>query len=84
MTFLVKASSETRKKRILKRNPNDNDLLDNDKFLYGYDKMEYFLKKFENPYLIIDTDYKNKAEVCYEVKSIMDQLIKKKVMVKKK
>lgn len=80
ITFLVKASPSVRKERIKKRDHNDPDLLDNDKFLYGYDKMEYFLDRFEIPYIVINTEYKNEDEVCNDVKNVMNKIYKKKMV----
>ena len=85
ITIVLYSSIETRLKRIYKRNQNDFDLSDKEKHVYGYDKMLYFLKEFDIPYVIVDTENKTIEEVCDEVQKIIDSLkkdnhIKKKVI----
>lgn len=69
-----------------KRNPNDPDLYDIDKLDDGYNKMIYFLEKFNLPYVVIDTDDKSLDEVnkvvdttILEIKQNNKRLIKKRI-----
>ena len=81
ITFLLCASVETRIKRMNKRNPNDLDLLDPEKKVLMYDKMEAFLKKFQIPYHRIDTDDKDEEQV---LNAVVDKLGKYKHLLEYK
>ena len=55
LTVILFASPEVRRDRILHRNPNDPDLLTKTVNNDGYQKMQYFLKKYQMPFHLIDT-----------------------------
>lgn len=74
ITILLHASVETRLKRLYKRNPNDYDLTDIEKHVYGYDKMIYFLEKFDIPYILVDTDGKTIEDAYLEVSDIVNKI----------
>ena len=73
LTILLYATPKTRMERLKKRNEDDPDLSDPDKMDDGYNKMIYFVKKFNLPCIVIDTDDKS----LDEVKQIVDSEIKK-------
>lgn len=84
LTILLYATPKTRMERLKKRNEDDPDLSDPDKMDDGYNKMVYFVEKFNLPCIVINTDDKS----LDEVKQIVDSEIKKlkgqsKKMVKK-
>lgn len=84
LTILLYATPKTRMERLKKRNEDDPDLSDPDKMDDGYNKMIYFVEKFNLPCIVINTDDKS----LDEVKQIVDSEIKKlkcqsKKMVKK-
>ena len=62
LTIVLRASTETRIKRIIERDPNDPDLLDKRKWEYGYDKIIEFLERYNYNYAIVDTDNLSKEE----------------------
>jgi transcription elongation GreA/GreB family factor len=63
LTILLYASPKTRMARLKKRNINDPDLEDPDKKDDGYSKMIYFLKKYNLPYVVINTEDKTLDDV---------------------
>ena len=73
LTILLYATPKTRMERLKKRNEDDPDLSDPDKMDDGYNKMIYFVEKFNLPCIVIDTDDKS----LDEVKQIVDSEIKK-------
>lgn len=73
LTILLYATPKTRMERLQKRNEDDPDLSDPDKMDDGYNKMIYFVEKFNLPCIVIDTDDKS----LDEVKRIVDSEIKK-------
>ena len=73
LTILLYATPKTRMERLKKRNEDDPDLSDPDKMDDGYNKMIYFVEKFNLPCIVIDTDNKS----LDEVKQIVDSEIKK-------
>ena len=75
LTILLYATTETRMERLRKRNPNDPDLTDPDKKDDGYDKMLYFVEKFNQPYIVINTENKDLEEVKDIVDGIMNGFI---------
>ena len=79
LTILLYASVNVRLKRLYERNPNDYDLTDPEKLVNGYDKMIYFLKKFNIPFVIVDTENKSINEVYAEVSSIVSEVKSKNV-----
>ena len=85
LTILLYATPKTRMERLRKRNKYDPDLNDPEKKNDGYNKMIYFLEKYNLPYIVIDTENKT----LDEVKQIVDDEIKQlksqnKRLVKKK
>ena len=54
-TFLIYASPEAVEKRLRNRDLNDPDLRKVKEIPSAYKRMEYFLKKYEMPSLVIDT-----------------------------
>lgn len=71
LTIVLVASVETRIKRIITRNPNDPDLLDERIRRYGYDKMIDFLKRYNYNYAIVDTENLTKDQVLEKCKKII-------------
>jgi len=69
-TIVLYASLETRINRIKKRNIDDKDLNDSDVYKAdGYKKMAQFIKKYNIPYVFINTENKNPDEVVREIES---------------
>lgn len=79
LTILLYAPINVRLKRLYKRDPNDYDLTDPEKFVDGYEKMIYFLKKFNIPFVIVDTENKSINEVFTEVSSIVSKIKSKNI-----
>ena len=80
LTIILYATPKTRMERLRKRDKNDPDLNDPDKMDDGYNKMIYFVEKFNLPYIVIDTENKT----LDDVKQIVDnELLKLKPKVKK-
>lgn len=73
LTIILYATPTTRMERLRKRDKNDPDLNDPDKMDDGYNKMIYFVEKFNLPYIVINTENKT----LDEVKKIVDNEIKK-------
>lgn len=73
LTILLSASIETRRKRILERNANDPDLNKSNMWVYGYDKMIYFLEKYNYNYVIVDTDNLSTLETSNICKTLINQ-----------
>lgn len=71
LTIVLVASPETRIKRIIGRNPNDPDLLDERIRKYGYDKMIEFLKRYNYNYAIVDTEKLSKEQVLEKCKKLI-------------
>lgn len=85
LTIILYATPKTRMERLRKRDKNDPDLNDPDKMDDGYEKMIYFVEKFNLPYIVIDTENKS----LEDVKQIVDSEIlrlkpKTKKLVKEK
>lgn len=74
LTILLYASVNTRLKRLFERSPNDPDLIDPEKLVDGYDKMMFFLKKFNIPYVVVDTENKSIDDVYTEVSNIVNDV----------
>ena len=72
LTILLYATSETRYKRLYKRNPHDIDLLDPTVFEDGTDKMVKFLEKYNMKYVIVDTNNMSIDEMNAYVERIID------------
>ena len=79
ITILLYASIETRMQRLYNRNPNDYDLMDEEKHVFGYDKMLYFLNKYDIPFIVVNTENKTCCEVFDEICNIIDDLKKSHV-----
>lgn len=77
LTIILYASPEIRIKRMQKRNPNDPDLLDSYKINDGYEKLEEFVKKYEFPYVIVNTDNISEKELIQKCKNIIKEYIEK-------
>lgn len=73
LTILLYASPKTRMERILKRDKEDPDLSEQEKMDDGYKKMIYFIKKFNLPYIVINTE----GKTLDEVKEIVDKEVLK-------
>ena len=79
LTIILYATPKTRMERLRKRDKNDPDLNDPDKMDDGYNKMIYFVDKFNLPYIVINTEDKT----LEEVKQIVDnEILKIKPKVK--
>lgn len=81
LTILLYATPKTRMNRLKMRDKNDPDLNDPDMLDDGYSKMIYFIKKFNLPYIVINTEGKNLEEVELMVD---EEIIKLKHKVKKR
>ena len=75
LTILLYASPKTRMERLKKRDMFDPDLDDPDKLDDGYNKMMYFIKRFDLPFVVINTEAKNLDEVKKCVDLEMNKLI---------
>lgn len=73
LTIILYASPTTRMERLRKRDKNDPDLNDPEKMDDGYNKMIYFVEKFNLPYIVIDTE----NMTLDEVKEVVDKEVKK-------
>lgn len=69
MSIILYASPEVRLERIYNRNKKDKDLNDKSIKIDEYDKMLRFAKKFNMPYMVIDTEEKNIEEIINEIES---------------
>lgn len=67
LVIILRASKETRIKRLLGRNKNDRDLKSEMKLVYGYDRMEEASRFLELNYKTVDTDDKDVSQVTEEV-----------------
>ena len=76
MTILLFANPETRVKRMKLRNPNDNDIMDPEKMVLGYDKMKVFLDEFKISYIPINTENENENKVYEKVYKLVMEKIK--------
>lgn len=76
MTILLFANPETRVKRMKLRNPNDNDIMDPEKMVLGYDKMKVFLDEFKISYIPINTENENENKVYEKVYKLVTEKIK--------
>lgn len=74
LTILLYASPKTRMSRLKNRNVNDPDLDDPDKKDDGYKKMIYFIKKYNLPYVVINTENKTLDEVKLLVDLEMEKI----------
>ena len=82
LTIVLRASAETRIKRIIERDPNDPDLLDKRKWEYGYDKIIDFLERYNYNYAIVDTENLSKEETLEKCKEIiLDNQNKNKIAI---
>lgn len=80
LTILLYATPKTRMERLRNRDKNDPDLDDQEKKDDGYNKMIYFLEKYNLNYIVIDTEDKT----LDDVKQIVDnEILKIKPKVKK-
>lgn len=80
LTILLYATPKTRMERLRKRDKYDPDLNDPEKKDDGYNKMVYFLEKYNLPYIVIDTENKS----LDDVKQIVDdEILKLKPQTKK-
>ena len=75
--FFLTASPETRRERMLKRNPNDEDLKNGnlDKLTAGQYKAIKYAESRGIPVAVIDTDGKNEEQVFEEARQIMDMYL---------
>ncbi len=74
LTIILLASPKKRFDRVKKRDLNDKDLLEKEKFDEGYYKYIQGAKFLNLNYVILDTDNKNIEEVYDEAKILIDQL----------
>lgn len=80
LTVLLYATPKTRMERLKKRDKDDPDLSDPEKKDDGYNKMVYFLEKYNLPYIVINTENRT----LDEVKQVVDnEIIKLKSKNKK-
>ena len=75
--FFLTASPETRRERMLKRNPNDEDLKNGNlnKLTAGQLKAMKYAESRGIPIAVIDTDGKNEEQVFEEARQIMDMYL---------
>ena len=73
LTVVLRASVETRMKRIYERDKIDQDLSNSAMYDYGYDKMIAFLEENNIPYAIIDTEDKTIEDVIAESISCVEE-----------
>ena len=78
LTIVLVASVETRMKRIYERNPNDEDLLEDKKREYGYDKMIDFLERYNYNYAVVDTENLSPEETLKKCKKLIVEMQNKK------
>jgi thymidylate kinase len=76
-TFIVYGDEETIYKRLKSRDENDSDLAKIKKSKLIYEKMEYFAKEHQMPYLLIDTKTKTPVET---VETMLETLRKEDVI----
>lgn len=76
LTILLYASSDVRKRRIINRDPNDPDLLNDNIWNDGYDKMIDYLDKYQYRYELVDTNNLTIDETNNLVDGIMRKLRK--------
>lgn len=84
LTILLKASTNTRMKRIAKRDAKDRDIDNSAMYDDGYDKMIKFLNDKNFNYLIIDTENMTIEEVIEECLKKIRECKNKHVRSKKK
>ena len=65
LTFILYGSSELRKERIRKRNPNDEDLNSTEALTDGYPLMLECVKKYKMPYIGINTEKYTEDQVIF-------------------
>jgi len=84
--FFLTASPETRRERMLKRNPNDEDLKNGnlDKLTAGQDKAIKYAVSRGIPVAVIDTDGKDQDQVFEEARQIMDMYLSMNPNARKK
>ena len=84
--FFLTASPETRRERMLKRNPNDEDLKNGnlDKLTAGQLKAMKYAESRGIPIAVIDTDGKNEEQVFEEARQIMDMYLELNPSARKK
>ena len=71
VTIILYASLETRLNRIKARDINDKDLKDSDVYRPdGYKKMATFIKKYNIPYVFVNTENKTPDDVVKEIEEI--------------
>lgn len=80
LTILLYATPKTRMERLRKRDQYDPDLNDPEKKDDGYNKMIYFLEKYNLPYIVINTENKSLDDVK---KIVDDEILKLKKQAKK-
>ena len=78
LTIVLVASVEARMKRIYERNPNDEDLIEDRKREYGYDKMIDFLERYNYNYAVVDTENLSPEETLEKCKKLIVEMQKKK------
>lgn len=75
LTIVLYAGAKERMKRIYKRNNDDKDLSDPEKMIFGYDKMIAFARRYDLPFLVINTeDYD--IDMTYKICSKLVERIK--------
>jgi len=69
MSVILYASPEVRLNRIYRRNKEDKDLKDSSISVDEYGRMIKFAKKFNMPYIIIDTEEKSIEDIIQEIEN---------------
>lgn len=76
ISFLLYASDEELTKRIMKRNPQDPDLTAPDVINQSYKKIFKFIKLYNLPVILINTNEKTEEQVFEEIKNKYKEVIK--------
>lgn len=72
LTVILYASQETIKKRLLKRNTNDNDIKKITNSEHIYERMIDFCKKFNYKYIVVDTNKLSPEEIFQVIRKELE------------
>lgn len=71
LTILLYATIDERRRRVIKRNPDDPDLKNANMWIDGYDKMINYLKRYNYNYVLVDTSNLSEEETILKIDNIM-------------